>query len=465
MKEDSYLDLCKKKRVRFFAWTVAALFFAVALSGCQTRKETVTLTMWHVYGGQTDSPLNDMIEEFNETVGKEKGINIQVTSVSDTNTIHEAVLAATNQEPGASPLPDMFISYPKAVLSMPDSGILVDYQDYFSEEELNGYIPAFVEEGKIDGKFYVFPVAKSTEIMFINKTIFDRFSKETGADEEKLKTWDGLFSMAKDYYAWTDAKTPDIENDGKAFFVHDYHFNYFQVGVASLGDDFFDENQKINFGNTFDRVWRPYADAAIHGGVWLYEGYATDPLRVGEAIVSVASSASVLYYEDTVIYPDNTSEAAEMIARPVPVFEEGDKLVMQRGAGFCTVKSTKERELAAVEFLKWITEPENNRRFVTKVGYMPVTYKGFEGLEDLAKTLEDPKYRSLFQAIADTQKEYTFYTPPKLSNYLDTEVAFERNVRLELAAGRENFLKGSEDHEDSETAMDKVLESFKYLMR
>lgn len=127
--------------------------------------------------------------------------------------------------------------------------------------------------------------------------------------------------------------------------------------------------------------------------MWLKEGYATEPLRIGESIVSVASSASVLYYEDIVTYPNNQSEPIEVIARPVPCFENGERLVMQRGAGFCTVKSTPERERAAAVFLKWLTEPETNVRFVTSVGYMPVTDAAFEVLPDFIENLEDPKYR------------------------------------------------------------------------
>ena len=46
-------------------------------------------------------------------------------------------------DPGASKLPDMFVSYPKTVLAMPDDTELVDYYDYFTEEELNEFIPAF----------------------------------------------------------------------------------------------------------------------------------------------------------------------------------------------------------------------------------------------------------------------------------------------------------------------------------
>ena len=39
--------------------------------------------MWHVYGEQANSPMNDFVEKFNATVGKEKGIVIDVTLMSN----------------------------------------------------------------------------------------------------------------------------------------------------------------------------------------------------------------------------------------------------------------------------------------------------------------------------------------------------------------------------------------------
>ena len=57
------------------------------------------------------SPLNVLVEEFNRTVGQEQGIRVRVDSVSNTNTIHESLLAAAYGDPGASELPDLFISY------------------------------------------------------------------------------------------------------------------------------------------------------------------------------------------------------------------------------------------------------------------------------------------------------------------------------------------------------------------
>lgn len=281
---------------------VAVQLFCAGCAGTMKREEIpTTVTVWHVYGGQTDSPLNDLIDQFNQTVGKEQRINVQVTSVSNTNTIHELVLAAANGEPGASDLPDLFISYPKTVMALPDESILVDYQDYFSDEELSAFLPAFVEEGMVNDRLVMLPVAKSTEIMFINQTIFDRFSQATGVTIEDLDTWEGLYKAAEIYAEWTDGQTPDIPGDAKSMFVHDYYFNYFQVGAQSLGEDFF-QGDGLAFGPAFQTAWEPLAHAALQGGVWLKGGYATESIRTGDSIVSVASSASILYYSDVVTY-------------------------------------------------------------------------------------------------------------------------------------------------------------------
>lgn len=450
---------------RKIAALLLAVFILSCFAGCSgTPKEETptTITVWHVYGGQTDSPLNDLIDEFNQTVGKERQINVQVTSVSNSNTIHELVLAAANGEPGASELPDIFSSYPKTVMALPDDGILVDYRDYFSEEELSAFIPAFVEEGTVNDRLVVLPVAKSTEIMFINETIFERFSQATGVTIEDLGTWEGLFQAAEAYAAWTDGLTPDVPGDAKSMFVHDYYFNYFQVGAESLGEDFF-QGDKLAFGPAFRTAWDPLAEAALKGGVWLKSGYATESIRTGDSIVSVASSASILYYSDVVTYPDNTSEDITIISRPCPVFEGGENLVMQRGVGFCTVRSTPEREQAAVTFLKWLTEPERNVEFVTLAGYMPVTREAFENeLPKAIEGLESAKYASLYQAYLDTQANYEFYVPPQLENYLGLETALEDHVRTQLELGRQDYLNAGETGAGQISA--ERFEAFRELM-
>ena len=64
---------------------------AYCLSGCKRseldKNNPVTLSLWHVYGEQSDSPMNRLIDEFNETVGMEKGIIINVTAMSNASKI------------------------------------------------------------------------------------------------------------------------------------------------------------------------------------------------------------------------------------------------------------------------------------------------------------------------------------------------------------------------------------------
>ena len=86
----------KKKVHDLLRYGFLGVLIVMGVSGCGkgTMKEPVTVTIWHVYGGQAESPLNDMIAQFNETVGKEENIQVQVGSVTNTNKIHENVLSS-----------------------------------------------------------------------------------------------------------------------------------------------------------------------------------------------------------------------------------------------------------------------------------------------------------------------------------------------------------------------------------
>ena len=91
----------------------------------------------------------------------------------------------------------MFVSYPKTVLALPDQDMIVDYRDYFSPEELGTFIPAFVEEGQIGGRQAILPLAKSTEVLFVNRTLFDRWAAASGASYEDLTIWEGIYALAE----------------------------------------------------------------------------------------------------------------------------------------------------------------------------------------------------------------------------------------------------------------------------
>lgn len=218
------------------------------LTGCQnnnrlSHRNPVTLTVWHNYGGQMKNTMDEMVDEFNATVGAERGIILSVTSISGSATLHEKLTMAAKGDPGAPELPDITTAYPKTALVLAQKGLLVDIGEQFTEEELSAYVPQFLEEGRLDGKLYVFPIAKSTEVLFVNKTIFNRFAKDMNVSFKDLETFEGIVNAAAKYYEWSDNITPDIKNDGKTFFMPDSLFNFALVGCKQMGDDFVKDNR------------------------------------------------------------------------------------------------------------------------------------------------------------------------------------------------------------------------------
>lgn len=70
----------------------------------------------------------------------------------------------------------------------PGAENLLDWQDVFSESELAGYVPSFVEGGMADGRLSVFLISKSTHLLFIAGNGFERFSADTGVTYDDLST-------------------------------------------------------------------------------------------------------------------------------------------------------------------------------------------------------------------------------------------------------------------------------------
>lgn len=435
-----------KKKISVFV--ILVLILLAISAGCDNSakvnsKNPITLTLWHNYGGQLKETMDNMVDEFNDTVGAEKGIIINVTSISGSATLHEKLTMAANDEPGAPSLPDITTAYPKTALILAEKGLLADLNQQFTPQELSAYIPEFIEEGRLEGEhLYVFPTAKSTEALFLNKTLFNRFAQDTDAKIEDLGTFEGIVKTAALYYDWTDKQTPNIANDGKMFFMPDSLFNFALIGCKQLGVDFI-KNNAINFTSPqYPRVWECYYKPAVLGHVATYNGYATDLAKIGDIVCSTGSTAGVSFFSPTVTYTDNTSEPVELDILPYPVFEGGKKIAIQRGAGMSVIKSSKEKEYAAGIFLKWFTSPENNLRFVSSTGYLPVTEEAFgEIMSQEIKNISDEKIKKLLQTSRIMQKEYGFYIPPLFEGIDELQKQYESQLKEITTQSRKSYIE------------------------
>lgn len=428
---------------------ILILTLLIIPSGCKTAMndipdKPVTLALWHNYGGQLENVMDELVNEFNVTIGEEKGIIINVTSISGSAALHEKLTMAAHGDPGAPALPDITTAYPKTALTLAEKGLLADLEQLFTDKELAVYVPAFIEEGRfMDQGLYVFPTAKSTEVLFVNQTIFDRFAQDTGVKVEDLKTFEGLYAAAALYYEWSDRQTPDIADDGRTFFMADSLFNLAFIGCKQLGEELI-KGQSLDLGSAaYGKIWDTSYRSMVLGHTAIYDGYATDLAKTGDIVCSIGSTAGVAFFSPTVTYPDNTSEAVELLILPYPVFEKGCPAAMQRGAGMVVTKSILEREQAAAVFLKWFTSPENNLRFVASTGYLPVTQAAFGKIMEEIGDISDGSVRQLLQAATAMQKSYEFYAAPLFGGIDELQAGYEMRLRETADRSRKSYVKYS----------------------
>lgn len=425
------------------------------LTGCGAKNdETVTLSIWHVYGSQTESPLNDVIDEFNATVGQEQHIFINVTSVTDSGDIDEMITAALEKQPGAMELPDLFTAYPR-VAELFKGNRLLDWSQYMTKDALEQYRQDFLSEGWFDGKLLMLPIAKSSELLFVNRTLFDDFSADTGVTVDCFDTMDSLLAACDAYYDWSDGKT--------MFQINDF-YHYFLANMTGM-DAKFVMNGKLNAdSDAFAAAFAPMAQAAIYGGLCVGDGYASDRWKTGEVICNIGSTAGILYLRDYVTYEDNTTRDVETNVLPYPCLEGVDPTVVQRGGGLFAMRSDNERKnKAAAVFAQWIAEQQHNLDFVTPSGYLPVTNDGFTALFGDLNSVENEKYRMLYSAVSEQYEGgYSFCSLPLYEGASDTQKGFEKLMKSTLAAAHEAYVSGEGTMEEL-TAQ--ALESVRQALR
>lgn len=411
-----------------------SIIFSANLIGCNLIKgednlldssNPVTVTLWHYYNGQIKKKFDDLVEDFNETIGIEQGIVIDAKSLGDVNQLSDAVYSSAQNSIGAQPMPNIFMAYPENAYRVNKVSELVELETLFSQEELERYKEDFLEEGRFgeEEKLKILPIAKSTENLYLNKTFWDDFSKETGSSIEKLSTWEGLVEVAKEYKAHT----------GKAFLGIDANANYMIVSSMQLGKEIYDyETDKINFNltkNTAKNIWDNYYIPYINGYFEKTGRFSSDDAKIGNTLAYTGSTAGAAYFPIEVTLGENKIYEIEPLTLPYPYFENGQPYAIQQGAGMCISRSDEAHEYASSIFLKWFTEPEQNLEFAISTGYFPVMNESLKK-ETLAEQIKKSKVvgEAIPKMIESTDYMFNNFT---LYSNKPFESSYEMRILLE----------------------------------
>lgn len=430
---------------RSFLAAAAVSAAALAVSGCdakKSKKEVTDITVWNYYNGDQLESFNRLVSTFNETIGKEKGIRVTGSSQGTVNDLEANVMDAAEGKVGSAEMPTIFAAYANTAYKLDQMGMVVDLKDYLTEDEQAAFVPGYITEGDFDGSgsIKIFPVAKSTELLFLNDTDWQAFAAATGAKYEDLSTMEGLVATAGKYYDWTDART-EVPDDGKALFGRDAMANYMLIGAKELGSTIFTvENGKMTVNLTEDvarKLWENYYVPFVKGWFAGEGRFRSDDIKTGNVLAYVGSNSSATFFPKQVQVSDTESHEISLKVLPNPSFAGSKEVAVQQGAGMVVTKSTPEEEAACVTFLKWFTQPENNIQFAVGSGYLPVTHAADDmtAIENSGLDLTDSMKDVLANAI-DAVENHELYTPKPFAGGTDARKVLEYSMSDLASADR-----------------------------
>lgn len=455
------------KKKKWTAVLLSAALMAGALSGCAGSEtgnpdkvkldpdNPVTISVWNYYNGDQQAAFNALVDEFNDTEGRETGIYVETYSQGSVSDLEKNVLDSVNGEVGAPEMPNIFAAYADTAYAVDQLGMAVDLSPYFTKDELSRFIDSYIQEGQFtsEDELKIFPVAKSTEVFVLNKTDWDKFAGATGWDISELKTIEGVTRTAEAYYEWTDSLTPE-KNDGKAFFGRDAMANYIIIGSMQLGTEIFakeDGKTVIHFDkDVMKKIWDNYYVPYVKGYFSASGRFRSENIRTGTIISFVGASSGATFFPDSVIVGDTQSYPIQMQVMECPGFEGGTPYAVQQGAGMVVTKTTPEEIYASAQFLKWFTEDDRNIRFSVSSGYLPVTKAANdaefiqESMQSVSSGLSETMSEILVTSI-DTVNNNTMYTPKAFKNGTDARNILEHSLSDLAAEDRKTVVQNLEE--------------------
>lgn len=346
-----------------------------------------TVQFWHVYSDAPGEGLQKLIDEFNET--NEYGINVVALNQGNYADVENKFNAGIQ----SGDLPNVVMAYTNSlgdwyrVDSIIDINPLVGDSTYgLTSDELSDLYPHLKAAGSTpDGAWVAYPLTQSANVLVYNFT----WAEELGFPNPP-KTSAELKEVLCAAAADNTKKGGDFAGTGGLGFfptgTNWTHFMYaFGGNELNATHDAYDFNKQAAVDATMYLL-----DLKNSGCAWLTSSPYPNPEQgLRQALVTMSSTAGAPYYKAAFEDAGNSSDVWGWIAAPGP---DGKLAVDAFQQMLGIVPSTQEEEMASWLFIKWLTSPEIQARWIKISGYYGTHYSTEKLLADYAK--ENPVWAS-----------------------------------------------------------------------
>ena len=321
------------------------------------KLEGVVVEFWHIFYGEHGEGMQSLVDEFNTK--NPYGIIVAASAQGSYRDIAYKVEAGEWSET----LPNVVLAYTNTLLDWYHGGVVADINPYIQDtgygltqnemDDLFAHLKGAASSG--DGAWIAYPMTQSANVLVYNFT----WAEELGFSEPPQTSQD-LKSLV---CAAADA-TRKVEEGfaGKGGMVYVANAsNWLQWLYAFNGHELNEEGTAYNF-NTQEAI-----DASMFlldlkdcGCLYLYDGYPNPLQAQRTAMISMSSTAGIPYYA-AAFRKANNSDVWGFIAAPGP---DGKKAVDSFQQMLGVITGTTEEEMASWLFIKWLTSPEIQARWL-----------------------------------------------------------------------------------------------------
>lgn len=380
-------------------------------------------------GGGPDALIDDLCAQYHE-----ENPNITVTPVyagsyADTRTKVQAAIKGGNT-------PDLAIMFSIDLYSLLAMDAIADIDSFCTTEEdqewLNGFYDGFMMNSRDGETTYGIPWQRSTIVLYYNKDAFEA----AGLDpEQPPTTWDELYEDAQKLTITENGQTTQygiqIPSDGYAYWMLQT-FCVQQDGFNLMNDTgtetYYDDDRTA----TGLKFWKSLSeDGSQPSGIVAWATTPSDFLE-GKTAMMYHTTGNLTNVKNNATFDFG-----------VAMLPENESFGSPTGGGnFYIFKGvSEERQQAAFDFIKWMTDDERVAQWSIDTGYVATRPSAYE-TDRMKKYAEEFPYC----LVARDQLEYGYaelstYNQAEVQKAIDDAISYvmtdQQDVETALAAAQQ----------------------------
>lgn len=337
----------------------------------------IQIEYWYAWTDKIQENNEELTALFNETVGKEKGIEVTAVYQGTYADVHQKLQSSHV----AGTMPHVSVMEIASTKTFAENKVIEPLSPYIQKDgvDMDDFYPGLLENCKVGDTWYGLPYLRSTPIMYLNTTLLEK----AGLDPAGPKTWDELAHYCRTVKEKTGAYGMTMNS-----YIWVFEAFLLEQGVSVLNAD----ETAVNINTpAARRVFEFFRDLKDEGVIRCVSGDESDEVSADimnqNCAIWTASTANLTYNMAVAKekgFEINTCFIPKAESYGVPT--GGCNLVI-------AAEIEDEEKAAAWTFVKWMTDTKQSVYSNKKTGYVTARKSSTQDPEIQALYAEHPEYK------------------------------------------------------------------------